>query len=339
MTRPAIRAAVSGLALLVALGVRADLAGQGPPPPPPPRPIPAPAAGIASGSGAISGVVVDAATKEPLADAVVALAAGGNRNAAERQMTDARGRFVFRDLPAGDGYVIQVTKAGYFDGRHGPAGSRTPRPIALTEGQWFADARVELVRPGAIAGQVVDEHGEPLVGAFVRTYLQILVAGRPQLAVSQTTKTDDRGMYRLSGLAAGRYIVSVPSISNAIPAGIPVDEPKPFGPRIPGVVLSDTPAIAVDANNLLIAGNYPTPPVAAGGTSRAYATTYYPGVQRLADSTVVIVESGRDRLGVNIRVDPMPVWRVSGRVGESSERTRHAPAARGARRRGPGPWQ
>jgi hypothetical protein len=315
MTPPAIRAAASALAVLLALapGISSGLARQGPPPPPPPRPGPG-APPIASGSAAISGVVVDATSKEPLADAVVALAAGGSSAAVERQMTDVRGRFVFGDLAARSDYTISVTRAGYFDGRYGPSGSRSGRPIALAEGEWFSEARVELVRPSAIAGRVVDERGESVVGVFVRALAEILVAGRPHLAVSQTTKTDDRGAYRLSGLAAGRYIVSVPSIQNAVPADFPVDEPRAFGPRMPGVVLPDTPAVALDPDTLLIAGTYPTSPPAGSARPQAYPTMFHQDARALADAAAVVVDTGRDRTHVDFQLRPVPAWRVSGRV-------------------------
>ena len=64
---------------------------------------------------AISGIVIDGVTKQPIADAIVQLGWPRQREYPDfvyRQFTDARGRFVFADLPAGDGYVVTATKSG-----------------------------------------------------------------------------------------------------------------------------------------------------------------------------------------------------------------------------------
>jgi hypothetical protein len=116
-------------------------------------------------SAAISGVVIDATSQQPVRNAIVTL--GGAEGGEARLLTDPQGRFLFRGLPAGERYTLEATKPGYIDGRFGGRRARTPRPIALTDGQWFADTRIELVRPCSISGTVLDEAGEPIVRAFV----------------------------------------------------------------------------------------------------------------------------------------------------------------------------
>src|SRR5690606_2381600 len=69
----------------------------------------------ATGDAALSGVVVDADTGRPVPGALVTLVRAprepvGRQN---RQLADAQGRFVFVDLPAGDGYGLVGSKAGY----------------------------------------------------------------------------------------------------------------------------------------------------------------------------------------------------------------------------------
>src|SRR5579871_3314783 len=182
---------------------------QVPPPPPPPggqRPDPA---ASAPATAAISGLVVDASTGAPVANAVVATGAGPS---IRRQLTDAKGRFVIRGLPAIAGYTVSATKPGYFDARYGPKSARLGKTISLTDGQWVRDVRIEMIRPGAIAGLVVDERGEPVVGVYVRVLAQMLVGGRPHLVAGGAVKTDDRGAYRLAGLPEGTFYVNVPSV-------------------------------------------------------------------------------------------------------------------------------
>ena len=59
-------------------------------------------------TGAISGVVVDATTGRPVADAAVRLSRVDNSSfpTVARVTTDARGRFVFRNLPAAPNYAL-----------------------------------------------------------------------------------------------------------------------------------------------------------------------------------------------------------------------------------------
>ena len=102
-----------------------------------------------------------------------------------QQLTDRRGRFVFVDLPASDGYLVTVRRNAYFDGAFGAEpGSVTGTPLLLGDGDWFDHAAVKLWPTGAIGGAVIDERGEPVAGAYVRVLRQLMVAGRVHLAPS-----------------------------------------------------------------------------------------------------------------------------------------------------------
>src|SRR6188768_1084125 len=84
-------------------------------PPAPARP-PAPVIpAFGSGTGAISGVVIDAKTGRPIPGAIagIAILVRNVIGPARRQTTDSRGRFVFTDLPASDGYILSGRKPGY----------------------------------------------------------------------------------------------------------------------------------------------------------------------------------------------------------------------------------
>jgi len=83
-----------------------------------------------SGTGAISGVVVDAVTGAPLADVLVNLSRPGRSliRPQTRQITDQKGRFVFVDLPPGDSYALAAARPGYLEGgysRENAAGGST----------------------------------------------------------------------------------------------------------------------------------------------------------------------------------------------------------------------
>lgn len=276
-----------------------------------------------TGTGAISGVVIDADTRRPIAGALVYLgmAGYGPVGAQSQQITDAKGRFVYTDLPASNIYFMNVSKAGYINGHYGDRAASTsnlaPGRIALAAGQWFDQATILMWRPGAIAGTVTDERGEPVTGAYVRALVRVQLAGLPHLAAGPAATTDDRGRYRIPGLSPGDYIINVPSVQTAVPAATPAM-------TVEGLTAdtaarnSDQPrrnngALALDSGNLLVIGNYVTPPSTAGAP-QAYPMTFYPGSTLLSASVPIRVRGGETRDGIDVTVRPAPAVRVSGRV-------------------------
>jgi hypothetical protein len=83
----------------------------------------------------------------------------------------------------------------------------------------------------AITGRVVDEAGEPVVGAGVKILRRGLLAGRPGFSDVVTVSTDDRGMYRAGALEPGTYVVGVPSISTTLPTAMIEEFVKASGQR------------------------------------------------------------------------------------------------------------
>jgi len=174
---------------------------------------------MVNGTGAISGVVIDGATKRPIAGAIVSLGPTNRGPVGQptSQVSDPRGRFVFRDLPASDAYTLSATRFGYFGGFFGRG---TASRIALADGQWFSEATITMNPPASIGGTVTDEHGDPAVGAYVRVLGQLFVAGQLQFVGGPVVSTDDRGMYRFANLQPGKYVVSVPNVQAAVPSSI-----------------------------------------------------------------------------------------------------------------------
>jgi 5-hydroxyisourate hydrolase-like protein (transthyretin family) len=280
----------------------------------------------AVGTGAISGRVLDGSTGQPIDSAVVVLSTS-NRSLPTavvlRLSTDSAGRFVFTRLPADRPYFIHVVQFGYFDGGHGldVPGSSEGRPIVFANGEWVDDIKVLLWRPASIAGRVIDEGGEPVVGAFVRVLPQILVAGLPRVAAGAIVKTDDRGMYRIGGLAPGKYIISFPSVQTAVPTdtppamllGMSADNYRMAAERI-GQGQATPEAMSVDATTSVIVGSYIAPPLPRDGRARLYPPLFYPAARALGEATPVDVQFGEERGGVDLQLRPEPAVRVSGRV-------------------------
>jgi hypothetical protein len=284
------------------------------------------AADAATGTAVVSGIVVDATTNAPIPGAVVYLGLDGRGRPAQqsRQLTDSRGRFVFVEVPASDRLTVSVSKAGYLPGgfdREDAAGSTSGR-LTVADGAWVQDVRVELAKLGAIGGAVFDERGDPVVGVFVRALARLRIAGRERLAGGPMATTDDRGRYRIPNLAPGRYVIFVPSVQPSVPAAATSAEiagytdarlaqsrARGFTPDIPAEQ-------AVDRGTGLrvVVGPYPVPPPPAGGIALAYPPTFHPGTASASEAAPVALGLGESRENVDVRLTPMRVARITGRV-------------------------
>jgi hypothetical protein len=123
--------------------------------------------------------------------------------------TDAEGRYQISGLPAGQ-YIISTDAPAYLP-QSRVLGSDASTKITLDEGEAREKIDFALIRGGVITGRVTDEDGRPQVGRYVRL---IELVGRDQIrevgdmrAGVTALETDDRGIYRIFGLRAGRYIV------------------------------------------------------------------------------------------------------------------------------------
>ena len=157
----------------------------------------------AAGTGVIQGIVSDANTHEPLKKAQVTLA--GGTQSAPPAVTDASGRFVFRQLPAGS-YWLSASKSGY-DAAQSTFGMDAS-VIPLADGEEKKDVAIPLVPSGSISGHVVDDQGVPVRGCSVTAAQPGYEQGKPSLrGVSGGTVTNDKGEYRMYDLPHGRYYV------------------------------------------------------------------------------------------------------------------------------------
>ena len=284
-------------------------------------------------TGVIVGQVVDADTRKPVDEAIVRLVLQGYAEDVpgspnERVMADREGRFAFTGLPPGR-YYLQATKEGHAPGAHG---QREPwgqtQNLSLGEGERRTDVQLGVWRFAVIGGRVVDEAGEPLVGIAVRALPREVYAGRMQFGNRQVIEelvpiaiTDDRGMFRLSRLSPGTYVVAVPSTHTTVPAGSLVNpgsalrtelfwggvqEMTALGqPR--AVQLGDFALMSL--NRVLL-----PPPPAPDGRMQVYQTTFYPAETSAGAATAITVTSGEERTDLTVTMTPVPAVRVSGRL-------------------------
>jgi Carboxypeptidase regulatory-like domain len=121
-----------------------------------------------------------------------------------RAKTDENGRFMFTGLEAGQ-YRLTALATGFITPNENTFGSRA-KTINISDGENIEDQEIALRRGAVITGCVIHSDGKPLVEQQVEV-TRIDDQGRPMHRYMGVT--DDRGIYRLYGLPAGRYLVSV----------------------------------------------------------------------------------------------------------------------------------
>ena len=203
----------SSLAVALAVAYAATLLAQNPPP--------RDNAQSTHRNGVIRGRVLNAGhDATPIRNARVSL----GRTTNDKVFTDADGRFEIEAFPGRHSLIAE--KTGY---------ARTMQvpwmEYDVAEGGVVDGVEIRMVKGAAIVGRVVDDAGEPVVGAAVNAASMRIVGA--ELQVSGTaggTWTDDRGEYRMGDLAPGRYVVSVVGIAEgAQVAGAPAEWSRAVG--------------------------------------------------------------------------------------------------------------
>jgi hypothetical protein len=159
------------------------------------------AAGALQGA-VIRGVVVENQTGKPLVRAIVSIhPVPGTTGPTLSTRTNIYGAFEFPPVPAG-GYIVSAARLGFAPTQYGQKSFKsTGMPVALEDSAvTFLDIR--LKRYGAITGTVEDEN---LVGIPEHEVVAYSNTRPPKLAAR--AKADDRGVFRLSGLEPGVYLV------------------------------------------------------------------------------------------------------------------------------------
>ena len=255
----------------------------------------------ASRPATLQGHVVRAGTVAAVAHARVVVARVGGTLADYRTLTTgADGRFTVPDLAPGS-YRIYATHDGYLRGELGrrPAGT-IGVPVALVEAETSPDLEIALTPTGVIAGHVV-LNGEPVRNSIVRALTSTYLDGERHVGVADWAQTDDRGEYRLFGLAPGRYLVSAAA---------------PARPRIEGGSLV-TSAIPSNANGNSPTDRTPLTPqsiTAAAFDRAAYPAVYHPGTYDAAAAGSIDLHAGETVLGIDLVLAPARTVHLRGRV-------------------------
>jgi protocatechuate 3,4-dioxygenase beta subunit len=167
---------------------------------------PAPAARPAT----IGGRVVRQRDGGLVSGAEVMLRSGSGARVVRTVLSDERGNFEIPGIEPG-GYTVAASKRGFASLQFGqPRLGDLPDTITVGQGDLVDDITLVIASGAALEGRVVDNRGEPVVGAIVRVLRQHWVRGRQQLMAVPVApdRSDDRGAFRLHSLVPGTYFLS-----------------------------------------------------------------------------------------------------------------------------------
>jgi hypothetical protein len=206
-------------------------------------------------------------------------------------ISDSDGRFTFSRLPAGR-YTLSVSKPGLSSTVYGakrPGGAGVP--IVVADGEQMPII-VRIARGAVISGVIRDTNGEPAVGVRLQVLAYAIDAtGARTLGIrvfsnsgSGLMQTDDRGAYRIYGLAPGEYLIQASPTSNGM------------GGRATSAAEIDWAQRAIGAPGGIV-GAPPAP-----GQTMTLAPIFFPGTPDAAAAIAITLKTGEERTGVDFAI-------------------------------------
>jgi hypothetical protein len=260
---------------------------------------------LAPQTGAIQGIVIRAASNDPVGKAIVELEGGGM--AAQTTTTDSDGKFFFHNLPPG-AFQVNVWRDGFAPAEYGQRWPGGPGvPIRLTPGQQVSAIQVPLTATAAISGRVSDSNGQPLANAQVQALKSRYHGELRVLLPVQQVRTTSTGEFRLYGLAAGRYYVNV-----IVPGG-------PGGPGGP----NNSQLLVNNSGRTDPAGPYtssiqPRSALGQAGAGVPNASdagpVYFPSTPYIQSAAPIDLRPGAEYRGLNMQMTPVRKYTVCGVV-------------------------
>ena len=237
---------------------------------------------------AVAGRVVTAAEGTPLRSARVLLIAerSGSQPRTYAAETDGSGAFVLKSVVPGR-YTFFAEHTGYVSQQYRSLSAASGAVLALHPGQQLSGVLFRLILAAVVTGRITDQDEEPMVG------IQVMALRRPtedeiedeaglaarkqdQLLPAGSAQTDDRGQYRIFGLAPGDYYLKA------------TESLQP---------------------NYSPAGEY----FALQSLGVEYAPVYYPGVLQRSQAETVSLRPG-DEAQVDFSMRHFKTVAISGRV-------------------------
>jgi len=240
-----------------------------------------------TGTARLRGRVLSAESGGPVRRAQVRIISPdiGSKSA----MTDAEGRYEFRDLPAGR-FNLSAAKAGYVSVQYGQTRPfESGKAIDLTDGQALDKADISMPRGSAISGRLVDEFGDPVADAIVSAMPSAWSGGRRRLQpTGRNATTNDLGQFRIYGLSPGDYYVNATFRGDIMAMGI--EMAAAFG-----------------------GGTAAGGPVGSNPNS-GYAPTYFPGTANGTEAQKVTLATAQEAQNTDFALLPVKLAKITGTV-------------------------
>src|SRR5581483_11553554 len=169
-------------------------------------------------TASVQGIITNSMTGEPLLRAHISLRlmpTGPQQANTQKRfgaLTTAEGKFSITGIDPGR-YMVALDKVGYV-----ALLSPSEGQINLVAGEKKEDLKLKLIPTGAITGRVLTADGEPVENAIVSVDFST--------GQGSTGHTDEKGQYRIGGLAPGRYRVRATLETLPVPAEIRTDGTK-----------------------------------------------------------------------------------------------------------------
>ena len=238
-----------------------------------------------TGTSRLRGRAITADTGTPVRRAVIRIS--GPDIGSKTAMTDAEGRYEFRDLPAGH-FNLSASKAGYVTMQYGQVRPfEQGKTIDLVDAQVMDKADFLMPRGSVISGRLVDEFGDPMSEAMVVAMRSVWSGGRRRLQPSgRSATTNDLGQFRIYGLSPGDYFVSATMRGGA------------------EMALEMAMAMGVPGGGGPVGSN----------PNSGYAPTYFPGTSSGAEAQKITVVAGQEAANTDFALLPVRLAKVSGIV-------------------------
>jgi sarcosine oxidase gamma subunit len=206
-------ARIQCLGVLTTALVAASLLAQSQEIPPFPQATTAAGAKTPPKTGGILGRVVTADTEAALGKVMLMLFSsepqGHEKPLTAR--TNSQGEYEFKNVKPGR-YNLSAHRTGYVSQAYGQKLSNLQTSqgtvLRVQAGETLSNIDLKMIRGGVIEGRVVDSDGEPLAHVEVMLERYTTLEGKRGLHPMDGQSTDDRGQYRIFGIAPGRYCVS-----------------------------------------------------------------------------------------------------------------------------------
>ena len=259
-------------------------------------------AGQGPAPAVIEGLVLQAASGEPIAKAQVTLTRVVSNPTAilttpppapipqiPPTLTDAAGKFSFANLEPGS-YRVIAGKNGFVRMNYGERFSGGPGTVVNAPSGQTLNVSFRLIQTAAVSGRVRDSSGELGAGLAVQLLKPSYnPAGQRTFQTVASGRTDDRGEYRLFWISPGRYYLAVTTNRNSLSL------------------------ISIEGTLLLGGGASPNEIASPG-----QATVYYPGTVDPLRASTIEVGAGGEQAGVDVLLPQQTLYRVQGRVVDSS---------------------